>query len=228
MNKVVNVFSFVILIVFTLMGMTIIMDLAISNFHLRAMPYKVETMSLLAVLLFLLGLVRVRRRWQGVKDMNSFEQFEYETEVSKTFLKRERMASTLETLFMIAALTFFIRLAFLEADLMLVMIGALSVLILESIIFLFTIKPGKTFRIGLNEKVIAYFGREMHLYFYTGLQRVELFQNDTISFKYEDDLVLLLPISVIKEQDRVKFREALLPILDEKNIYYDDAIRNLK
>lgn len=192
------------------------------------MPYKVETMSLLALVVFLLGLLRVRRRWQGIKDMNNFEAFEVDFNVSKAFLKRERMITFFEILFMLSALAFFIRLSMLDLNLMIFMIGTLSVLAAESIIFILTIKPGKTFRIGLNNKVIAYFGREMHLYFYTGLQRVELHQNDTISFKYEGDLVLFLPISVIKPEDLAKFREAMVKQLDAKNIYYDDAIRNLK
>ena len=68
----------------------------------------------------------------------------------------------------------------------------------------------------------------MNLYFYTGLQRVELHQHDTISFKYEGDLVLFMPISVIKKEDLPKFKEALVKQLDAKNIYYDDAIRNMK
>ena len=126
MNKVVNVFSLVILVVFTLMGMTIIMDLSISNFHLKAMPYKVETMSLLAIVVFLLGLLRVRRRWQGVKDMNSFDKFDVVFNISETFIKRERLMTSFEILFMLAALAFFIRLSFLDLNLMVIMIGVLG------------------------------------------------------------------------------------------------------
>lgn len=228
MNKVVNVFSLIILTVFTLMGMTIIFDLSVSNFHLKAMPFKMEVMSALALLVFLLGILRIRRRWQGIKDMSQFKQFELDLNVSKAFIKREKLFTFMEIMFMSAAIIIYIRLSLLDFDLMIVMIAVLSVLVAESMVFLSRIEEGKTFRIGMNAKVIAYFGREMHLFFYTGLQRVEMYQSDTISFKYKDGLVLFLPIVVINEKDRLLFRETLVSILDEKNIYYDDALRNWK
>ncbi|MEZ4923183.1 MAG: hypothetical protein R2780_08450 [Crocinitomicaceae bacterium] len=228
MNKVVNVFSLIILTVFTLLGMTIIFDLSISNFHLKAMPFKMEVMSALALLVFLLGILRIRRRWQGIKDMSQFKQFELDMNVSKAFIKREKLFTFMEIMFMSAAIIIYIRLSLLDFDLMIVMIAVLSVLVAESMVFLSRIEEGKTFRIGMNAKVIAYFGREMHLFFYTGLQRVEMYQSDTISFKYKDGLVLFLPIVVINEKDRLLFRETLVSILDEKNIYYDDALRNWK
>ena len=68
--------------------------------------------------------------------------------------------------------------------------------------------------------------REMRLYFYTGLLRVELHQNDLISFKYKQDLVLFLPVEVIQKEDRKAFKEALIQQLNQKNIYFDDALRN--
>lgn len=192
------------------------------------MPFKMEVMSALALLVFLLGILRIRRRWQGIKDMSQFKQFELDLNVSKAFIKREKLFTFMEIMFMSAAIIIYIRLSLLDFDLMIVMIAVLSVLVAESMVFLSRIEEGKTFRIGMNAKVIAYFGREMHLFFYTGLQRVEMYQSDTISFKYKDGLVLFLPIVVINEKDRLLFRETLVSILDEKNIYYDDALRNWK
>ena len=229
MNKAVNVFSAVVLAVFTLMSMTIIYDLAISNFHLKGLPYKKEILSALAVLFFFLGVLRIRRRWQGHRDMKKFAQFDFDSKVSKAYLNRSMIYTGLEILFMMAALYLFVQLSYIENDMMLVMICVMGILIVESILFLFQIvKAGRSFRIGVNSRVIAYFGREMHLFFYAGLRRVELHQRDLISFKYKDDLVLFLPTTVIRDEDRIPFREALIKQLEEKNIYFDDALRNWK
>ncbi|MBD3639096.1 MAG: hypothetical protein HUJ25_17205 [Crocinitomicaceae bacterium] len=229
MNKVVNVFSIVVLAVFVLLSMVIIYDLSISNIHLKNLPYKVEILSTLAVLLFLIGLIRVRRRWQGYKDMKKFSQFDFSSPVSQTFMKRALMFTSLEILFMLAALFLFLQLYDIEPQMMVVMLCVMFVLILESIFFLFQlIRAGQAFRIGVNSRVIAYYGREMHLFFYSGLRRVELHQKDLFSFKYKDDMVLFFPASVLEEEDRIPFREALLKQLEEKNIYFDDALRNWK
>ncbi|MEX1002448.1 MAG: hypothetical protein WDZ35_10080 [Crocinitomicaceae bacterium] len=229
MNKIVNAFSIIVLSVFTLMAMTIIFDLSISSIHLKAMPFKLEILSGLAILFFLINLIRIRRRWQGVKDMSKFQRFNFSTSLSKTFLTRCKMFTTLEIIFMLGALAVFLRLALLDYKLMLFMIAVLLVLILESVLFLTRLlKKGKPFRIGINDKVIAYFGREMHLFFYTGLLRVELYQSDLISFKYREDLQLFIPVSVLEPQDRIPFRDALIEQLNKKNIYFDDALRNWK
>lgn len=191
------------------------------------MPYKFEILSGLAIIVFILGLIRVRRRWQGHKDMSKFTQFDFDSKVSKAFINRSIMFTTLEVAFMLAVLYFFIQLSFIESNLLIVMIGVIAVLILESIIFLFTIiNAGKAFRIGVNDRVIAYYGREIQLFFYAGLRRVELHQKDLFSFTYKDDMVLFFPATVLRAEDRVPFRKALLSKLEEKNIYFDDALRN--
>ena len=230
MNKVINVFSIIVLVLFTMLSMVIIYDLAISNLHLKGLPYKIEILSGLAVVFFLIGVIRIRRRWQGLRDMNKFSQFDFDSDVSKTFINRSMVFTMLEIAFMLAALYLFSNLASISTidyQLMIVMICAISILIIESILFLFQIlRAGKAFRIGINDRVIAYYGREIHLFYYAGLRRVELHQQDLFSFQYKDDLVLFFPASVLKEEDRIPFREVLLQKLEDKNIYFDDALRN--
>ena len=95
-------------------------------------------------------------------------------------------------------------------------------------------RGGPSFRLGINEKAVAYFNREVHLYYFTGLKRIELHQ-DMINFQYKDDLNLLFPLQVIKTEDRTDFRDALINTLEKhaannkgKNIYIDDAFRNME
>ena len=56
-----------------------------------------------------------------------------------------------------------------------------------------------------------------------------------INFQYKDDLNLLFPLQVIKTEDRTDFRDALINTLEKhaannkgKNIYIDDAFRNME
>ena len=220
MNKAVNIFSILILGVFTLLSLIIVYDLAISNLHLKAMPYKKEVLYGLSILFFLIGLLRIKARWQGARDMKNFSQFDFETSISKTFKKRCLSFTTIEILFTLGAILLFYNMSILEFDLMIVMIGVMTVLLFEAVIYLVRVaKGGPSFRVGLNKEIIAYFGREMRLYYFDSLQRVELHQSDLISFKYKGDLVLFMPTDVLEEEDKVKFRDTLIQLLEEKNIY---------
>ena len=217
------------LVSFTFIGTVIIFDLGISNFHLKDMPYKYEVQTGLSIIVFLVGLLRMKARWQGIKDMKAFDQFTFQSKVSKPFIKRSVLYTSLEVLFFLAALALFIRLSFLDFNLMIVMMGVLGFLVFEGFIFIVLLMArGKGFRVGVNDKVIAYFSREMKIFYYEGLQRVELHQSDLISFKYKNDLVLFMPTAVVADEDKLKFKEAIITQLDEKNIYFDDGFRNWK
>jgi hypothetical protein len=229
MNKAVNIFSVFILGAFTLLSLTIVYDLAISNLHLKAMPYKKEVLYGIAILYFLVGLLRVKGRWQGARDMKGFSQFAFESSISKTFKKRSFTFTFIEILFTIGAMLVFYKMALLEFEMMIAMIVVLAILLLEAVIYLIKVLiGGKSFRVGLNDEIIAYFGREMKLYYFDSLQRVELHQSDLISFKYKGDLVMFMPTDVLEDEEKVKFRDTLISILEKKNIYFDDRFRNWK
>ena len=118
MNKVVNVFSFVVLAIFTLLALTIIFDLSVSQFYFRKLPYQKEILYSLSVLFFLIGLIRVKRRWQGIKDMKTFSQFTFERKISRSYLNKAMIFSIIEIMFLLTAMamfaTIFIKLKQLE------------------------------------------------------------------------------------------------------------------
>ena len=114
------------------------------------------------------------------------------------------------------------------------MMVVLLILSIESGWFAYVItKKGNAFRIGISDRAVAYFDREMHILYYSSLKRVEMHQ-DMINFQYKDDLNLFLPLDVIQQEDRKEFRETLMRSLEEyglkkgKSIYFDDAFRNLE
>jgi hypothetical protein len=235
MNKVVNIFSGVVLAAFSLMVMAVVYDLSLaSGMSLRGLPYKVEIFTSFAVLVLILGAIRIRRKWQGANDMKKFKRFAFERKLSRSSLNLSVVHTVLESIFMGVIIYFFSRIAELSPEFVYPMIAVIAILLLESLVFLMTlIKGGKAFKLGIDKKVVAYYNREMHLFYFTGLKRIELYQN-MVNFQYRDDLNLLMPLDILNNEDRVAFRDALIELLEginadkrEKFIYIDDAFRNL-
>lgn len=235
MNKVINIFSGIILAIFTIFSMLIVFDLSFSSATLKGMPYTFEICLGFAVIIFLMGFLRIKRKWQGATDMKHFKGFHFVRQVSKPGLNSSLIYAYAEAVFIIIAIMVYWIMADLEPNLMLPMLVVLLFLLLEGIIFIARImRGGPSFRLGINKKAVAFFNREMNLFYYTGLRRIEIHQ-DMINFQYKNDLNLLLPVQIIKSEDRVAFRDALIATLEEytvnikgKNIYIDDAFRNFE
>lgn len=229
MNRSVNIISFFIFVVYALMITIVTYDLSVSDFSLRAMPYKFEIFTGFALLIMLFGAVRIVRRWQGVRDIKKFGSFIYETITSPQALQYARLLTAIEIIFASAALLYCTQLINLNAEQVIPMIIVLAVLLVEMIFFLGFIKASTgAFKLGVGEEVLACFNREMHLYFYSGLKRVDLHSKEIISFTYRDGLNLTLPTNQIPPDQREAFCNALIQVLEPKNVYIDDALRNWK
>jgi len=226
MNRIINIFTFLILAVFCFMVLVLVYDLALSNLHLKGMPYKLQIFTGLALSVFFLGLIRVQRRWQGMRDMKKYSNFSYVTFVAKTHRYQAVLITSMEILFFVAVILFCRLFLNLNPEYVMPMILVLTFICLESGVFIYRlIKGGNSFRVGLNNDVIARFDREMSLYYYTGLQRVELHQKDLLNFGYRDGLNLSFPTESIALEDRKAFRDALIAVLETKNVYIDDSVR---
>jgi hypothetical protein len=209
------------------MVLIVVSDLSISNLHLKGMPYKELIFSQFALLIFLFGLIRLKRRWQGMSDMKKFKKFSFVSEIAKTHRLQGSLVTAIEVLFFTAVILFCLLYINLNPEYVLPMIAAVSFIIIESILFFVRIYGGgNAFRVGVNKDVVAYFDREMHLYYFTGLRKVELYQSDLITFTYRDELNLSFPTNSIPKDKRVDFRNTLIEILEEKNVYIDDSLRN--
>lgn len=229
MNKAINILLFSTLAVFCLMVLISVFDLSISNLHLRGMPYQQQIFAGFSLLVFLIGLLRVKRRWQGIRDMKKFTQFTHSWTVSKSHLKHGITITAIEVFFMMAAFIFCLVVIPVEPMYVIPMLVVLGLLSLESLYFIFILSKGGTaFRIGINSQVVAVYDREMHLYYYTGLEKVELHQSDMINFGYREDLNLPFETSVLDSKDKEAFRQALIDKLTENKVYVDSTLRNWK
>lgn len=229
MNRVVNVFSFVISAAYIIITVMIVYDLSFSSVvTLKAMPYKEEVTAGLAALLLFFGALRARRRWEGIKDMKRFSKFSFSSAVSKTARQSGMVISGLEIFFMFGFLYLCFQMYKLHPEFTVPMMVVLGLLLAESVLFMIRMsKGGDGFRLGVGPDVVAYFNREIHIFYYTGLLRVELIR-DHINFQYKEDLNLKLPTEVIPPDQRKAFRDAILKELGDKNVYIDDAFRSFE
>lgn len=227
MNRVVNIFTFVLLGLFCLTMMVVVLDLSISSWNLKGMPYQREIFTGIALLVFLLGLIRIQRRWQGMRDMKRYKSFVFKAPLAKKHRNMGVLLTTLEAVFYLAGIGVCTIFLDLEPTYVYPMMLVLAILSLESIVFIFTqLKAGSAFMIGFDDNVIAYFDREIHLFYYSGLQRVELYQKDLINLGYRDELNLGFETTVLEDNDRKAFRDSLIQKLESKDIYVEDSLRN--
>jgi hypothetical protein len=227
MNRVINIFTFLTLGIFCLMVMIVVYDLSMSNLHLKGMPYQREIFTGMAMLVLILGLIRMQRRWQGMRDMKRYSSFKFTAPVAKKHRMMGVIVTLIEVVFFTGGILVCSLFLDLEPTFVMPMILVLALLIFESLIFTFRLlKAGKSFVLGLNDDVIAYFDREMHLFYYTGLQKVELYQKDLINLGYRDDLNLSIETGVLSGSDRKTFRDTLIETLESKNVFVDDSLRN--
>jgi hypothetical protein len=227
MNRVINTFTFLALAIYCFLVFVIVSDLSFSTWNLKGLPYKFEIITTLTLIVLMLGLIRMHRRWQGTRDMKRYSNFVYVTDVDRGQLQQGILVTALEVLFFVAVIFFCLMYTELSPEYVRPMIAVLAFISLESVVFIVRlIAGGKAFRAGFNEDVIAYFDREMHLFYYTGLQRVELNQNDLINFQYRDGLNITFATDAIPKSERKAFRTALINVLETKNVYVDDTFRN--
>jgi hypothetical protein len=229
MNKAINILLFGSLGVFCFMVMVTVFDLSISSLHLRGMPYRREIFTTFAGLVLLIGLLRIKRRWQGMRDMKNYAEFDVSWPVAKGHLNHGITITSVEIFFMLAGISFCFLVMPLEPTYVLPMIIVLALLCLESFYFILQLfKGGKAFRVGINNNVVALFDREMQLFYYDGLEKVELHQDDLINFSYREDLNLPFQTASLRGEDREAFKDALIKQLSEHQIFVDSTLRNWK
>jgi hypothetical protein len=107
------------------------------------------------------------------------------------------------------------------------MFAVLALFITETIIFLVKYRTETTtFKIGVNENLVAYFDREMYIYYFDGLQQISVYQN-RLHFKYKLELHMFMELDLIPEDELLNFKAALTEVLQNKDIFFDESYREL-
>lgn len=224
MNKIINIFTLVLLAIFGFTAVGSVYDLGFSVYEVNDIPYIKEVSYGLTLVVLLLGVVRIKRRLEGKKDIKSYQNFTYTTSISKTARTNSILFLSIEMVFGIAIIIILNKITEWDDQMLILpMILVLAVLVIENLIYLITfISQKERFKLGVGKQFIAYFDREMHLYYYKGLTRIEIYQN-MVNFRFKKDLNLFLHLDIIPANERKAFFVALENAVKDQAIFYDDS-----
>lgn len=227
MNKVINSFSLIVMLAWCFFALGSINDLNFSVYSIRSIPFITEIVYALTAVILLMGMLRIKRRWEGLKDIKKFKKFIYTSRLSKKSIGLSTVFMLIEIIFMV----FFILLsldAYLmdKGTLLLPMFAVLTFLSVESIVFLIKVRTNPDIKIGVNKNLVAYFDREMHIYYFDGLQQLSVYQN-RLHFKYKTDLNMFMELDIIPKDELANFKSAMLSVLQDKDVFFDESFREI-
>lgn len=219
--------SLVFLILYAFFAFGSINDLNFSVYQLKELPFLTQIIYGLALVIFLLGVLRIKRRWTGLNDIKSFTKFSYSTKLS-------RKAIILATVFFTAEVIFMVFFLFLALDsqkldngtVLIPIFIILGMFTIETLVFMVKLHTSENIKIGVTTNLIAYFDREINIYYFGGLQQVAVYQN-RLHFKYVDELHMFLELDIIPEGELLNFKNAVYGVLKEKDIFFDESFREL-
>ena len=228
MNKVINIFSLVLLFLFSFLAVGNYEDIGISVYEINDIKYLKEICFGLTVVIGLFGLLRIQRRWTGIKDIKSFKKFIYKTPLSKKGKALIIMFSVMEIIFLSFFVGLFIKELHLDVDNYLKPIIAVLLIIIAEIFFftLYALNSKDVLIMGVNKNLVAFFDREIHIIYFDGLQRISIYQN-RLHFKYKLDLNIFVEIDYIPKENLLDFKQNLETVLLKKNVFIDDSFREL-
>ncbi|MGV6860955.1 MAG: hypothetical protein ACWA41_04235 [Putridiphycobacter sp.] len=228
MNKVVNIFTLGFLFLFSFLVVGNYEDIGISVYEIDQIKFLKEISIGIIVVVALLGFIRIKRRWVGVKDIKAFNKFEYVSPLSKKAKTMVVMFGVMEIVFLSFFVALFLKELPLDIDhLLLPMMGILLLLILEIIAFtLYSFNAKNVNIIGINKNLITYFDREIHIVFFDGLQRISIYQN-RLHFKYKLDLNIFVELDFVPKENLLTFKAELEKVLLAKGVFIDDSYRLL-
>jgi hypothetical protein len=226
MNKVINILTFAFLFFYSFFTIGWFYDLNFSVYHVKAIPYLVQIIYGLNIIVLLLGILRIKRRWEGLKDVNAFTKFVYSTSTSKKSTFYSNIFFGVEVIFLTFFLLTFFKVSVLDDDNVLFpMYLVLAFLILESLVFIYKVNfKRESFKIGINKNLLAYFEREIHIFYFDGLQRISVYQN-RLHFQYKKDLSLFLELDIVPKNELESFLNSLETVLTERGVYIDESYR---
>ena len=228
MNKIINIFSLVLLFLFSFLAVGNYEDIGISVYEINDIKFLKEICFGLTVVIGLFGLLRIQRRWTGIKDIKSFKKFVYKTPLSKKAKGLVLMFSVMEIIFLSFFVGLFVKELHLDVEHYLTpIIVVLLIIIGEIIIFtIYALQSKDVLIMGVNKNLIAYFDREIHIVYFDGLQRISVYQN-RLHFKYKLDLNIFVELDFIPKENLLEFKQSLEEVLLEKGVFIDDSFREL-
>ncbi len=216
MNSFINLLLLVVTLPTMLMSIFVGFDLPVEFLGVSGarIPYRFYVFLGLGMVLLIIGLWRVVRRWMGIRMTKQIKKFKWNQAISNSRKQRVITYTLLESLvFLSLAYGYY----YLTTD---AWFPALAMLFLsiESLLFLL-LNAKSNFRIGLTSKAILASDREIILIYLKGLRQVSISQQ-TVYFDYIENLQLSFPTDCIPEENRTEFFELLKGQLDNNRVLF--------
>ncbi len=184
--------------------------------------YRFEILLGLGTFILVLNLRRSVRRWTGSWMLRKKDRFLYNEPVSSKRRKRVVVYLLLEAFVMSFLAAALYR---LSHEVWMPAIGFLFGA-LDSVVFCIVGSSGKYFRTGISSKALIVADREVPVLYFEGLRKITL-QQQTIYFDYIKDLQLSVPVDVIDEANKERFKTVLLAQTDPDRVFVNEHFKNL-
>jgi hypothetical protein len=216
MNSFINLLLLVVTLPTMLMSIFVGFDLPVEFLGVSGarIPYRFHVFLGLGMVLLIIGLWRVVRRWMGIRMTKQIKKFKWNQTISNSRKQRVVTYTLLESLvFLSLAFGYY----YLTED---AWFPALAMLFLsvESLLFLL-LNAKNNFRIGLTSKAILASDREIILIYLKGLRQVSISQQ-TVYFDYIENLQLSFPTDCIPKESRTEFFDLLKGQLDNNRVLF--------
>ena len=222
MNRSVNIFLLVLSFPARFFAIVVCFDLSGPFYGGSAsvFPHRELVFLSLAGLLLLIVGRRSVSRWVGVGMMRKPERFIWCVPIGKERKKQVRLFLWIET---IVALLFALVAYWLTPEAWPLQI-VYGLLFLDQLIFL--IVADKWYRVGITHKALVVADREVRVFYFSGLRRVEVHQQ-TVYFEYIEDLQLFFPVNCIEQDQYPAFRDALESKLNRDKVFFSEKFKEL-
>lgn len=223
MNKFINIL--LLLIIFPAISLAIIIGFDVPMDFLKVsganIPYKLETFSVFAAVVLIIGLRRSLRRWMGVRMVNQVNRFQWNEPMAPQRYRQSMLYLTLEALVHVSMAFGLIMLT----DYSLPLVAVLTLLALDHLLFGWIARAKKLFRVGITSKAILVADRDLKAVYFNGLRKVSR-QQQTLFFDYIKEFQIAFPVDCIADNEHESFRDTLEKNLNRDSVFFSESFKN--
>lgn len=218
MNKVINGLTLLICIATGVFAMVIGFDLILFGLNPTKIEYKQEIFLGAAMMIAVLGLLRIVIRRRNLKIFSDESKFELIIPISKSAMSHVNLYLIIEAIFMLLLGLMF----FWVSELSRVISVVFLVLLIEQVVFIVQAQRSGFCKMGLTTLAFLSVDRESDVLYYNGIKKVDI-DLGRLYFDYKGDLQLSIRIDNIPAESKKQFDETLRKCLSKKNVFFTDG-----
>lgn len=224
MNKLINTILYTLLVLGSVLIVIVHFDLEITTgYRGGLLPYKGLIFTIFTVVVGFLLFVKSALRWFTLRKMKSFSNIIFECNISKSGKRLNTFFLYIEAVYFLTFGIFFIWISPLIEWCGWVLIIAF----LDTIYFYFISVQGNQAKILITPKAIAVYERQLKLVPLANMKEADV-HFDQVFIHYKRDFTYQFSIGGIDASKIEDFKKEFFKILEQKNVYISDDLRNYK